>query len=228
LTSPVVPRSRSALPSPPPYFPFRAKKLIRLINFQLRRISILVLLLLGVATSRHISYYDDDTSDRPIMTKSQERRICAELCMAGLGGEPCGDECLDVIPQGLPIESSQSNDDHTQANYTRKDACPLLCANRLGYPLCGCNYTQETTPFFTVDFLQICLHFCTSYNYRIYGCNECGYYANLTGNDGIVGISGQTSRKAYDWNAWCIQMCEDGDGGSACYCDLLPMSLHLK
>ncbi|XP_044263922.1 uncharacterized protein LOC123010837 isoform X2 [Tribolium madens] len=183
-------------------------------------ISIVVLFLLGVASSRHISYYDGSPHSRPMITQQQERRICAELCMAGLGGEPCGADCLDVIPEGLPSQASQSSEE-LQVDYTRKDACPVLCANRLGYPLCNCTYAPETRPFFRIDFVQICSHFCLAYKYQIYGCNTCDAYKNMTG------ISTKATPTVYNWNSWCLSMCQEGDGGSACYCDLLPMGLKL-
>lgn len=182
-----------------------------------------------MSNSRHISFYDDAPSNHPIISKAQERRICAELCMSGLGGEPCGEDCLDVMPQALLSQESQSDGDQPQVDRTTKDACPVLCANRLGYPLCDCNYTQVYTPFFRVDFLRICSQFCKDYNYSIYGCDDCQVYKNMSDDqfDSFSGISANIGKKSYFWNAWCAKACQEGDGGSACYCDLPPLALHI-
>lgn len=190
-----------------------------------RRISILLLFLVGVASPTHFSYYANESADRPIISRSQERRICAELCLSGLGGEPCGEACLDIIPQAL-LSVSQSDTGDEQVNLTRRSACPVLCKNRLGYPLCGCNETPVTRPFFRPDFLEICVFYCRQYDYHLYGCDECSAYKNMTAEDAVK-IVARISKKTYDWNEWCVQMCQEGEGGSACYCDLLPLALEL-
>ncbi|XP_064211755.1 uncharacterized protein LOC103313525 [Tribolium castaneum] len=186
-------------------------------------ISIVVLFVVGVASSRHISYYDGSPNSRPMISQQQERRICAELCMSGLGGEPCGSDCLDMIPQGLPTKSSHQSSEEPSPDYTRQAVCPVLCENRLGFPLCNCTYSLQTTlqPFFRVNFVEICSRFCLQYGYQLYGCNTCDTYRNMTG------IASKASRQLYDWNSWCLSMCKEGDGGSACYCDLLPLGLKL-
>lgn len=167
------------------------------------------------------------------MTSIQEHRICAELCMSGLGGEPCGSGCLDVVPQGIPTtllsSDAQSTSDASgvsDVDLRRTDACPVLCANRLGYPLCNCNYTKTSAslPFFKVNYFEICSKFCITYNYQIYGCATCDVYTNMTSEK----IKAYTVSVQYNWNEWCVKMCKEGDGGSACYCDLLPLGLKIE
>lgn len=190
----------------------------------------MVLLVVGVASPKHISYYDNEPEEKPMMSDSQERRICAELCMSGLGGEPCGSSCEAVIPQGLPRRSLTQSAADGAANITRKDACPLLCANRLGYPLCSCNATNVAyAPFFKVNYQQICTHFCLLYRYQIYGCDTCATYRK---HEEAVALKLTTAEvvaaeEDVDWEKWCVYMCKQGDGGAACYCDLLPMK-HLS
>lgn len=125
------------------------------------RMSIFLLcLLVGVAVSRYIND-DDDASEflQPIISQTRQRRICAELCMAGLGGDPCGEGCVDLIPDGMPVQyaqTEQNNKTIPNVSYmTRHDMCDVLCNNNLGNPLCQCNNTgivKQKSNFFEGEF----------------------------------------------------------------------------
>lgn len=224
---------------------------------------VLWLVLVGVHDARHISYYDDNTVLQPIVTRSQERRICTELCMSGLGGTPCGEDCVDLAPQGLPLQSvpsyvtgsdgsdklQLSNDTAADKSQPRTSACPILCKNQLGFPLCNCdefeiasltpnlnkktgfvgetnnNYGELIYPK-RVDFLEICGFFCLEYDYQLYGCQACEMFKkfNESGFD-IRNWSIGSKILKEDWKLWCSKKCSTGDGGAACNCDLLPMAL---
>ncbi|KAJ8926133.1 hypothetical protein NQ315_009990 [Exocentrus adspersus] len=206
-------------------------------------------LLTGVAFSGYIPYYMDAVGVlQPIVTRSQERRICAELCMTGLGGSPCGDDCFDLTPQGLPLQSFNGTSTSKFGVATRYDACSVLCENGLGEPLCHCGDRAKEKLLITrkTDFVQVCGHFCVRYDYRIFGCQACPLYKNATGiaarmlaphvsfSDGAPpdqqtgGDGGQDGNvPVVDWDLWCQSMCQEGNGGAACNCDLLPMSLKI-
>lgn len=119
----------------------------------------LLCVLVGVALSRFIN--DDDNASetlQPIISQTRQRRICAELCMAGLGGDPCGEGCVDLIPDGMPVQYAQigQNDTIPNVSYmTRHDMCDVLCNNNLGNPLCQCNNTgivKQKSNFFEGEF----------------------------------------------------------------------------
>ncbi|KAJ8976318.1 hypothetical protein NQ317_010272 [Molorchus minor] len=192
------------------------------------RISIFpVFLLVGVSLSRHVSYYEDTSALQPIVTQTQEHRICAELCMSGLGGAPCGDDCEDLIPQGLPVQSLPGNTTVDFGAVTRQNSCTVLCENNLGYPLCACSAAPKTTK---PDFVKICSFYCVNYEYRIYGCQACHLYNSTvfrTLSDSLSEDDQQDDHPVVNWELWCQKMCQDGDGGAACNCDLLPMSLNI-
>ncbi|XP_074042593.1 uncharacterized protein isoform X3 [Leptinotarsa decemlineata] len=107
--------------------------------------------MVGVAVSRHILHgakEDDNETLNPIVTRSRQRKICAELCMAGLGGNPCGEDCVDLVPTDMPVQFHQENSTINYSIHTRHGACDLLCDNNLGYPLCGCSFdSTKTTDF---------------------------------------------------------------------------------
>lgn len=109
----------------------------------------LLFLLVGVSVSRYINADDDDTDVlQPIISQTRQRRICAELCMSGLGGDPCGEGCVDLMPGRLPVQFIQAGDTDASknnvpySNSSRHDMCDVLCENNLGNPLCQCNITK--------------------------------------------------------------------------------------
>lgn len=193
-----------------------------------------VLLLVGVAYAKSIVPHGNDAELQPIATSSQIRRICAELCMSGLGGEPCGESCLDILPQGLPLQSPNSS--QVTRSTTRRDACSVLCSNQLGYPLCQCDITtQFIDTKFKVNFVQICSYFCLKHKYKIYGCQSCQVYEKAQEQHGgpkadLFGFEKQakSTRQGVDWEAWCKEQCINGDGGAACNCDILPLAASVK
>lgn len=193
-------------------------------------------LLVGVTLPSYIPYHLDTVSLQPIITRSQERRICAELCMTGLGGSPCGDDCVDLTPQGLPLQSLNGSTTVKFGVATRHQACTVLCENQLGDPLCHCNETTTTKAAKKTDFIQVCAYFCVTYDYQIYGCQACTLYKNATEARILtyVGVSstseqddGGDTEPVVNWDIWCQNMCQEGNGGAACNCDLLPMSLEV-
>lgn len=191
-----------------------------------------LLLLVGVASSKFIISHTDDEQLQPIATSSQARRICAELCMSGLGGEACGESCLDISPQGLPVQSLNSVQE--RRNSTRRDACSVLCSNQLGYPLCQCN-SKKVDPNFKVDYIQICSYFCLKHNHQVYGCQPCRVYQQTQEQHGgkeadVFGFSRSSNSNLYeiDWEKWCKEQCSVGNGGAACNCDILPFSAQIN
>lgn len=193
-------------------------------------------LLSGVALPGYIPYHMDSSALQPITTRSQERRICAELCLTGLGGSPCGDDCVDLTPQGLPLQSRNGSTTGKFGVATRHEACTILCENQLGDPLCHCNETATGTGSKKTDFVQVCGIFCVRYDYQIYGCQACQLYKNATSARMInyVGVDTMSEQSDGDddvplvnWDLWCQNMCQEGNGGAACNCDLLPMSLEI-
>lgn len=189
-----------------------------------------LLLLVGVTSAKYLGNYGNADTFQPIVTTSQARRICAALRIAGLGGKACGDDCLDITPTSLPVQSVNSSGVSSSAGHVaRKNICPVLCANKLGYPLCNCTTTDSTNANKDIDFVQICGNVCLNLNYRITGCQSCEVYqstAEMHG-DKSFSLSVDRSVQSVDWDEWCRQMCSEGDGGIACNCDILPMSLQV-
>ncbi|XP_066257343.1 uncharacterized protein [Euwallacea similis] len=194
---------------------------------------ILFLLLAGEVHARNLWSNYDDSALQPIISQSRRTRICYELCTSGLGGTPCGDSCFDLIPTNLPIAvAGQDQDSQNGSGYsskynatTREASCKVLCKNGLGYPLCTCNDEDTTKP---TDFFAVCSSFCVNYSYQLYGCQNCTLYLeymtnNINSNNPFdmasLGVDGTVT---IGWNAWCREMCSDGNGGAACNCDLLP------
>ncbi|XP_030764915.1 uncharacterized protein LOC115889121 [Sitophilus oryzae] len=207
------------------------------------------LLLLSLGHARHLIYQDESSALQPIVSQSRRTRICAELCMSGLGGTPCGETCYDLIPTNLPLSAQEQSDGGSGSggnsttstassggkkyNATaRQDSCSVLCKNGLGYPLCSCNY--QSSIIYEPDFVQVCSTFCINYDYQIYGCQSCTLYKQLTSllvsnsassdfQEATLNVSSESgSGLTIGWHSWCLDMCSDGNGGAACNCDLLP------
>ncbi|CAH0551575.1 unnamed protein product [Brassicogethes aeneus] len=181
----------------------------------------------GVAAAKPNRYQDDGAVLRPITTRTERRRICVDLCMSGLGGAPCGADCVDLTPQTMPLQSGnnilkESNGIPTLAR-SRGDACPVLCRNNLGEPLCECG--AKTVVDKEVDFFEVCGHFCLQYDYQIPGCQRCDLYRDASHQNStkMLLASGPVKTIGINWNKWCQVMCTNGEGGAACNCDLLPM-----
>lgn len=87
--------------------------------------------------------------------------------MSGLGGDPCGEECVDLIPSAIPLQFGQAetvNASNIVGTYsTRHDMCDVLCDNNLGYPLCKCNATKGLTK--TADFFEGMFYYLFFFNY---------------------------------------------------------------
>ncbi|XP_060536032.1 uncharacterized protein LOC132707991 isoform X1 [Cylas formicarius] len=185
-------------------------------------------------SARSIVYFESDNALRPIVSQSQKHRICVELCTSGLGGTPCGSDCVDLVPASVPVSADNGNQSVTaDGKYnvsTRQDSCDVLCKNGLGFPLCNCQYEAKT---YEADFVAVCSTFCESYDYQIYGCQSCDLlknYFNNTPNEqnsaspfSVMSTDTMsiTAKKTY-WRLWCVDVCSTGDGGAACNCDLLP------
>lgn len=86
-----------------------------------------------------------NSGSAPPLTQYDKHRFCVALCTSGLGGEACdgylqggGGKCKDRLADQLPMRPGNSTD--VVASYNvRRAACPLLCANNLGEPLCQCH-----------------------------------------------------------------------------------------
>lgn len=149
------PPSRANIPSHnfTHLLPTPSKQTITPVYFIPFRMSIfLLVLLVGVAVSRYTSTdRGDHEALQPIISKTRQRRICAELCMSGLGGDPCGEGCVDLIPDDLPVQyvadthENTSKHGQTSGYLTRHKMCDVLCDNNLGNPLCQCNVTIGVT-----------------------------------------------------------------------------------
>lgn len=177
--------------------------------------------------------HGDDAVFEPIMCRSETRRICVELCMSGLGGEACGDDCVDLSPLTVSFQSDAGRN-VTEVGYPRSDSCPVLCSNNLGYPLCNCQNVNGRRP----NFVEICSHYCLSYNYQIFGCQNCEVYRDLQkdknmsyllpyASSGDVMLGTVRELSPY-WVQWCIDKCSEGEGGSACNCDKPVMAVLTK
>lgn len=176
-------------------------------------------LLVGVACVGCVGVHGNDAVPQPIgVNSTQAHRICAALCSAGLGGDSCGESCLNKVPKELPTRQSAVN---LRARYAngRHDACPILCENALGNPLCGC---EKPTQKKELDLLGICKFFCLNYEYNIDGCPSC---------DALCSKAKIVNRRKHkvkiDWEEWCKSRCIEGDGGAACNCDILPLRMNL-
>ncbi|KAK9872508.1 hypothetical protein WA026_017973 [Henosepilachna vigintioctopunctata] len=198
-------------------------------------------LLMGVASTfpwdSPWRLHDDDTVFRPIIGRSNERRICVELCSSGLGGDPCGEDCKDLSPFGVQIQSTSSAQSAQKKALTgspRNDSCPLLCENNLGNPLCDCRNIEVKT--IRVNFVKICANFCIKYDYQIYGCQSCKIYKDVFQNDVKSVTKGEKNKiknglilssvqLAPHWVEWCVNKCSQGEGGSACNCDKPVMAI---
>lgn len=186
--------------------------------------------LVGVANSKHSGIHDNTS---PIISASDELRICADLCSVGLGGQPCGDFCFDLIPKQLPRQSINDSQDVSN-NLSRSDACPVLCKNRLGYPLCQCSKKVKPTEHkpFSVNFKEICDYYCHGQRWWLRGCPFCEFSKQhgdqqQNGRQGKMTLGNIAARDGVDWEKWCEQQCAQNNGGSACNCDLLPFSLKI-
>lgn len=82
----------------------------------------------GVPDANLVVPHDNDAKLQPIVTSSQRRRICAELCMSGLGGEPRAQTCLGILPQGIPLQFPDSSP--RKRSIARRDASFVLCTLR--------------------------------------------------------------------------------------------------
>ncbi|CAG9863306.1 unnamed protein product [Phyllotreta striolata] len=189
----------------------------------------LLALLQGVAS---LSAYADEDGDilRPFVSNSQKRRICVELCLSGLGGSACGDECADITPTNLPVQSVEASvragkaagSPQKSPNITRDASCDVLCLNGLGQPLCTCDTSATSSRRSEANFLEICSFFCVTYNYRISGCQKCSIYRSLVpGNRNLAVYT--RFETTFDWESWCLEQCGRGNGGAACNCDRLPL-----
>lgn len=76
-------------------------------------------------------------------THLDEQRLCAELTASGLGGGACGTPSASVEGdhrwRRQYQEQRQLNGSDGDVATPRQDACPVLCDNGLGRPLCECN-----------------------------------------------------------------------------------------
>lgn len=184
---------------------------------------LVVFLLVGGSFGKYLGNQDNNDVLQPIVSPSQSRRICASLCMSGLGGEKCGDFCLDIAPQQLPLRSLQNVSVNTLELNTRKEACPVLCDNHLGYPLCKCSSPPTKRE---IDFVEVCGFFCIHYNYKIDGCQPCKVYKDEEDKSALfrsIRPKIKSVRDNIDWQEWCRDRCSVGDGGVACNCDILPL-----
>ncbi|XP_056646050.1 uncharacterized protein LOC130451207 [Diorhabda sublineata] len=189
-----------------------------------------LLLVVGVVWSRSLDAEGDGNTFQPFMTTSDKRRVCVELCLTGLGGSPCGSDCIDIMPHNLPIQldDNMTNSNSDKRHVMRNSSCPVLCKNNLGNPLCSCdnlNVGLEKDQN-NVNFVEICSDFCIRYSYRLAGCQKCSIYQTLfsseTDNFGQTNFM-TSSYNGIDWYAWCQNQCGKGDGGAACNCDRLPI-----
>ncbi|XP_065167032.1 uncharacterized protein [Atheta coriaria] len=188
---------------------------------------VLLAVSMGVATAGHAH---TEGRLKPI-GREETRSICASLCLAGLGGEPCGAPCATLTPRNQTQSDGGSAPSGTLAAgaiKTRRDACPLLCEYRLGDPLCDCNEGRTTAAiksgnYPAIDYHRICGYFCSEHNYHIYGCPLCGVY-RMQDLDRRV----RPTEMDIDWEEWCREQCSIGMGGVACDCDLpLPLPMNL-
>lgn len=205
----------------------------------------LPLLVVGVVAWHRYGSQDNVPHKHPI-TAMGRQRICADLCRSGLGGESCGDVCFDLMPSGLPVQSpSNNNTREVQVEQARNKVCPVLCENRLGFPLCQCTPPagQHDSKSFRINFRKICEHYCQHENWVLRGCPVCpgasirqepleALYTikpNTIMLSKMVNIPGTSfksvsSNQRVDWGKWCHIQCENSNGGSACNCDILPFS----
>ncbi|PSN41073.1 hypothetical protein C0J52_10613 [Blattella germanica] len=153
----------------------------------------------------------------PIFISSLEtRQICADLCFSGLGGAPCGLMCNQEI--GVALRSQLRDFSIVPVNKTqiygpRRNVCSKLCNNNLGHPLCGCATNAQKTANWT----HVCEAFCEMEGHTLYGCPKCFVKPNHT-----IQLAPMRKNGDLDWEGLCNYLCNMGEGGSACSCDVLP------
>lgn len=188
------------------------------------RTPLLLALLVGVASSKHIGHHGNK---KPMISSPDKIRICADLCASGLGGEPCGAFCFDLTPKAHPNQSANFTH-NVKDNLTRSDACPLLCENNLGYPFCQCSRKVNNRNNKKVDYNKICDHYCHEQRWWLHGCPVCEVtrqYGGTPQNGRMSLLNKNAASTDVDWGKWCDQQCAESNGGSACNCDILPFSL---
>ncbi|KAF5279654.1 hypothetical protein FQA39_LY18258 [Lamprigera yunnana] len=184
---------------------------------------VILLVTIAYATSLLISR---ENVRIPLFVKELDKmRICTDLCTSGLGGGVCGSQCKEILPDfRMPLNSIQTS--HDNFSRGRREICPILCENQLGFPLCQC-------PFYTVQnkkkssFITVCKSFCTIYGYQVHGCQTCDVYLEYFQDEQKNHIEHSPVKKQanIDWDLWCKQQCSVNNGGSACNCDILPFRL---
>ncbi|GLV46378.1 hypothetical protein CBL_20720 [Carabus blaptoides fortunei] len=234
----------------------RSDKMKMMLPLLAARLPHLLFLAVGVVSALTTGPHGNVAAHRPIIAVSQQLRICADLCRSGLGGAPCGDVCYDLLPKQIPVQSPDENAGDgagaatSTGGVTRNEACPVLCKNHLGYPFCQCEtltdtqpQTTKTTDIYTVDYNEICDHYCLEENWMLRGCPPCRnrlaqqeHFPSLFQQNGgahlaqlvqIPGIAVQRDSRV-DWGKWCNVQCANSNGGSACNCDILPFALQFN
>lgn len=178
---------------------------------------------------------------------------CSTLCEAGLGGKPCG--CPpDQVASVLHNEVTTWRVAHPEERVIRgprRGLCPALCAQKLGQPLCRCPQVEPDQGLLEVnnDWCPLCHQLLYTENspdlWIKLACNEeklNNICTNVTKtHDKIIkrDIRNQIFDLAsnntidlrsneVDWNLWCEVQCDNNNGGLACNCDMLPLSLNKK
>ncbi|XP_059485884.1 uncharacterized protein LOC132202752 [Neocloeon triangulifer] len=159
---------------------------------------------------------------------------CQRLCKDGLGGLPCGCD-PDKTSKQMSKDIYHWRTSHPEDKIIkgpRWQICPLLCHLKLGHPLCGCG--AKNKPNVELEHENVC-NLCDLVIdepdvFKRLGCDKrkCGASSMNRNYDltlGINEISNGLLEEFVDWNLWCTIQCEEGDGGIACNCDMLPLQL---
>uniref|UniRef100_A0A336KEX8 CSON007351 protein n=1 Tax=Culicoides sonorensis TaxID=179676 RepID=A0A336KEX8_CULSO len=156
--------------------------------------------------------------------------VCQDLCSLNLAGPGC-----DSI---IKCDSNAAESNlHLKLD---EQFCEILCVNGLGGATCNnCNASSSVTMIKNEnrsqpDFNLICtvLKCFAELTFNLKGCSPCMDFHGIDGSSPVISTpsskqdfagSSFISSSTPDWIGVCLVFCSQGQGGSACNCDKLPL-----
>ncbi|XP_065352768.1 uncharacterized protein LOC135947762 [Cloeon dipterum] len=171
-------------------------------------------------------------------------KLCKRLCRDGLGGKLCGCDPKAIgkeMSQDMYIWRTSHPEEHVIKG-PRWGVCMVLCHLGLGQPLCGCEIRNSSLEAAerqreVCNLCELATNGDEIYSKLKCDSNQCSKpgpqkktIPNEIGEIDLVDgpFSFQFLQTMVDWNLWCIIQCEEGDGGIACDCDMLPLQFENK